>query len=101
VAEGARLESVYTLTGIGGSNPSLSASLYLSGACKLVIPPLIPWDKPVPVERAEFLAGDRVTNLLRHRFGLQSWFVSVDFSRPYSPIAEQSGLFAFPRAVSG
>jgi hypothetical protein len=26
VAEGARLESVYTLTGIGGSNPSLSAS---------------------------------------------------------------------------
>jgi hypothetical protein len=25
VAEGARLESVYTLTGIGGSNPSLSA----------------------------------------------------------------------------
>jgi hypothetical protein len=27
VAEGARLESVYTLTGIGGSNPSLSASV--------------------------------------------------------------------------
>jgi hypothetical protein len=27
VAEGARLESVYTLTGIGGSNPSLSASI--------------------------------------------------------------------------
>ena len=26
MAEGARLESVYTLTGIGGSNPSLSAS---------------------------------------------------------------------------
>jgi hypothetical protein len=26
VAEGARLESVYTLTGIGGSNPSLSAT---------------------------------------------------------------------------
>jgi hypothetical protein len=26
VAEGARLESVYTFTGIGGSNPSLSAS---------------------------------------------------------------------------
>jgi hypothetical protein len=25
VAEGARLESVYTFTGIGGSNPSLSA----------------------------------------------------------------------------
>ena len=25
MAEGARLESVYTLTGIGGSNPSLSA----------------------------------------------------------------------------
>jgi len=25
VAEGARLESVYTLTGIRGSNPSLSA----------------------------------------------------------------------------
>jgi hypothetical protein len=29
VAEGARLESVYTLTGIGGSNPSLSAMLCL------------------------------------------------------------------------
>jgi hypothetical protein len=28
VAEGARLESVYTLTGIGGSNPSLSASIF-------------------------------------------------------------------------
>ena len=27
VAEGARLESVYTFTGIGGSNPSLSARL--------------------------------------------------------------------------
>jgi hypothetical protein len=27
VAEGARLESVYTLTGIVGSNPTLSASL--------------------------------------------------------------------------
>ncbi len=27
MAEGARLESVYTFTGIGGSNPSLSASL--------------------------------------------------------------------------
>jgi hypothetical protein len=27
VAEGARLESVYTLMGIGGSNPSLSASI--------------------------------------------------------------------------
>ena len=26
MAEGARLESVYTFTGIGGSNPSLSAS---------------------------------------------------------------------------
>ena len=25
MAEGARLESVYTFTGIGGSNPSLSA----------------------------------------------------------------------------
>ena len=30
VAEGARLESVYTLTGIGGSNPSLSARSSLS-----------------------------------------------------------------------
>src|SRR5579862_6270882 len=31
VAEGARLESVYTLTGIGGSNPPLSArTSYLS-----------------------------------------------------------------------
>jgi hypothetical protein len=29
VAEGARLESVYTLTGIGGSNPSLSASFFV------------------------------------------------------------------------
>ena len=29
VAEGARLESVYTFTGIGGSNPSLSASNFL------------------------------------------------------------------------
>ena len=28
VAEGARLESVYTLTGIGGSNPSLSARIF-------------------------------------------------------------------------
>jgi hypothetical protein len=28
VAEGARLESVYTFTGIGGSNPSLSASIF-------------------------------------------------------------------------
>ena len=28
VAEGARLESVYTFTGIGGSNPSLSASFF-------------------------------------------------------------------------
>ncbi len=27
MAEGARLESVYTFTGIGGSNPSLSAIL--------------------------------------------------------------------------
>ena len=27
MAEGARLESVYTFTGIGGSNPSLSATL--------------------------------------------------------------------------
>ena len=32
VAEGARLESVYTLTGIGGSNPSLSA-IIRSGVC--------------------------------------------------------------------
>jgi hypothetical protein len=30
VAEGARLESVYTFTGIGGSNPSLSAILHFS-----------------------------------------------------------------------
>jgi hypothetical protein len=29
VAEGARLESVYTFTGIGGSNPSLSATLFV------------------------------------------------------------------------
>jgi hypothetical protein len=29
VAEGARLESVYTFTGIGGSNPSLSASILI------------------------------------------------------------------------
>jgi hypothetical protein len=29
VAEGARLESVYTLTGIVGSNPTLSASLFV------------------------------------------------------------------------
>jgi hypothetical protein len=29
VAEGARLESVYTLTGIGGSNPSLSARIFV------------------------------------------------------------------------
>ncbi len=40
VAEGARLESVYTFTGIGGSNPSLSASLFVlfifaEGSCKL------------------------------------------------------------------
>ncbi len=28
VAEGARLESVYTFTGIGGSNPSLSAKFF-------------------------------------------------------------------------
>jgi hypothetical protein len=40
VAEGARLESVYTFTGIGGSNPSLSASLlvlfiFAEGLCKL------------------------------------------------------------------
>ena len=31
MAEGARLESVYTLTGIVGSNPTLSASIFLSG----------------------------------------------------------------------
>ena len=31
VAEGARLESVYTLTGIVGSNPTLSAIFLLSG----------------------------------------------------------------------
>jgi hypothetical protein len=31
VAEGARLESVYTFTGIGGSNPSLSASFLRRG----------------------------------------------------------------------
>ena len=29
MAEGARLESVYTFTGIGGSNPSLSATLFI------------------------------------------------------------------------
>jgi hypothetical protein len=29
VAEGARLESVYTFTGIGGSNPSLSAITFV------------------------------------------------------------------------
>ena len=29
MAEGARLESVYTFTGIGGSNPSLSASSFV------------------------------------------------------------------------
>ncbi len=29
MAEGARLESVYTFTGIGGSNPSLSATLFV------------------------------------------------------------------------
>ena len=29
VAEGARLESVYTFTGIGGSNPSLSAIIFV------------------------------------------------------------------------
>ena len=29
MAEGARLESVYTFTGIGGSNPSLSASSFI------------------------------------------------------------------------
>ncbi len=28
MAEGARLESVYTVTGIGGSNPPFSAILY-------------------------------------------------------------------------
>jgi hypothetical protein len=31
VAEGARLESVYTFTGIGGSNPSLSAIFLTDG----------------------------------------------------------------------
>ena len=29
MAEGARLESVYTFTGIGGSNPSLSAITFV------------------------------------------------------------------------
>jgi hypothetical protein len=40
VAEGARLESVYTLTGIGGSNPSLSARFHVSHSIlhKLFIP---------------------------------------------------------------
>ena len=36
MAEGARLESVYTFTGIGGSNPSLSA-IYLVSAKKLLL----------------------------------------------------------------
>jgi hypothetical protein len=34
VAEGARLESVYTLTGIGGSNPSLSAITFVISDAK-------------------------------------------------------------------
>ena len=34
VAEGARLESVYTFTGIGGSNPSLSAILPVDGGTR-------------------------------------------------------------------
>ena len=42
VAEGARLESVYTFTGIGGSNPSLSATLFVlfifpEVLCKLAV----------------------------------------------------------------
>jgi hypothetical protein len=38
VAEGARLESVYTFTGIGGSNPSLSASSFKFNGLQVVIP---------------------------------------------------------------
>jgi hypothetical protein len=41
VAEGARLESVYTFTGIGGSNPSLSASLLSQGATSMRLPDVI------------------------------------------------------------
>ena len=45
MAEGARLESVYTFTGIGGSNPSLSASslstiiqsVATKGGCQILI----------------------------------------------------------------
>ena len=36
MAEGARLESVYTFTRIGGSNPSLSANLRTAIAVPLV-----------------------------------------------------------------
>ena len=37
MAEGARLESVYTFTGIVGSNPTLSASLYLIDSIALIL----------------------------------------------------------------
>ena len=37
MAEGARLESVYILTGIGGSNPFLSALIYLKKKEKLIL----------------------------------------------------------------
>jgi hypothetical protein len=37
VAEGARLESVYTFTGIGGSNPSLSAITFICNSIQKMI----------------------------------------------------------------
>ena len=54
MAEGARLESVYTFTGIGGSNPSLSASF----SSLQESPPELAFSKPFPkitIHREKFI----------------------------------------------
>ena len=54
MAEGARLESVYTLTGIGGSNPSLSAIICAAGPKELLSILRAELPEVFPLWRSEF-----------------------------------------------
>ena len=70
MAEGARLESVYTFTGIGGSNPSLSASF----SSLQESPPELAFSKPFPkitIHREKFICLLQSAAVLRSYIGCQ------------------------------
>jgi hypothetical protein len=71
VAEGARLESVFTRKGNVGSNPTLSAITFVISHLDVVIPRLIPQSERLTMNR-EVNVTERVKTLdhIKQRAGL-------------------------------